>query len=68
MHPPKELSVDGINQAVASVGLKSTDDAPTHVVPGEDGCGTNRGSKDGVKAILQKENRDFCLCGVLPID
>ena len=35
--------VDVIRQAVASGGLKGTDDAPTHVGPGGDGCRTIRG-------------------------
>ena len=60
--------VDGIKQAVASAGLKSTDDVSTHVGLGGDGCGTNRGSESGVEAIQFKEkNLGYCLSGVLPI-
>jgi len=55
MSASAEGVVDGIKEAVASAGLKSTDDSPTHVGLGGDGCSTNRGSKTGVKAIFKRE-------------
>lgn len=55
MSASTEGVVDGIKQAVASAGLKSTDDSPTHVGLGGDGCSTNHGSKTGVKAIFKRE-------------
>ena len=48
--------VDGIKKALDDAGLRDiTLTPPVHVGLGGDGCSTNQGEKEGVKAILQKE-------------
>lgn len=49
--------VDKIKMALTDTGLKdvTATTPPVHVRLGGDGCSTNRGEKEGVRAILKKE-------------